>query len=128
MSTPTLDVAVTGAGPLGEAVTLADLNVPLRALRLLAAEFPDLPAPCVDLSTIFPDRLCLRLHEAPGAPPLAAFEAWRAALGVPDGEVTGRFQCGGVWVLTAEAWFEGARVELSAYADLDVPTAKWGGA
>ncbi|MFJ6566717.1 hypothetical protein ACIQNU_04810 [Streptomyces sp. NPDC091292] len=97
---------------------LSDLSVPLRALRLVCADFPELPAPTVGMTPIHPDRLALSFHHTFFTDsPLRAFEAWRAALGVPDTAVDGRFQSGGeTWVLRAETEYAGARVELTAYA------------
>ncbi|MCX4664917.1 hypothetical protein [Streptomyces uncialis] len=59
---------------------------------------------------------------------LAAFEAGRAALGVPDGSADGRFQSDGqTWVLTARGEYAGATVELTAYADTDRVESRGGG-
>ncbi|MFJ7417847.1 hypothetical protein ACIQXD_04440 [Streptomyces uncialis] len=103
--------------------SLADLAVPLRALRMLSTDHPGLPVPSVRVSPFHPDRLCLAFHSVSDMPlPLAAFEVWRAALGVPSAVVDGRFQSDGwTWVLKAWGEYAGATVELIAYAD--VPTA-----
>ncbi|EGX54417.1 hypothetical protein SZN_38058, partial [Streptomyces zinciresistens K42] len=47
-------------------LTLDGLSVPLGALRLLAVDFPDLPAPVVDVSSLYPERLSLSLHSSQG--------------------------------------------------------------
>jgi hypothetical protein len=44
---------------MNENLTLTDLAVPLRALRLLAVDFNHLPAPDVQVTPIYPNRLGL---------------------------------------------------------------------
>jgi hypothetical protein len=96
-----------------ESLTLDALAAPLRVLRLLAADFGHLPAPGIDLSRIYPDRLTLRFHYG-----LHAFEAWREALAVPPEAVTHDVQCDGrTHVLTASADYAGAEVLLYGYSD-----------
>ncbi|MEV5937965.1 hypothetical protein [Streptomyces sp. NPDC051994] len=93
-------------------LTLEGLGVPLRALRLLAVDFGHLPAPEIDVSTIYPDQLALRFHDD-----LHGFEAWRAALSVAPDAVELRAQGGGrTWRLEADADYGGARVYLVGYA------------
>ncbi|MFS4108638.1 hypothetical protein [Streptomyces sp. PD-S100-1] len=97
-------------------MTLDDLTVSLRALRLLAADFGHLPAPDVDVSTVFPERLRLTFHDA--CESLAAFEQWRTALDIAPDAVEARTQSEGrTRVLAAETSFAGAVVMLTAYAD-----------
>ncbi|MFD5784807.1 hypothetical protein [Streptomyces sp. NPDC126933] len=94
------------------AQTMSDVAVPLRALRLLAADFPALPAATVGVSTIFPDRLDVSFHDDFGA-----FEAWRSALGIDPATVTYGEQSGGrTRVLTAWADYVGARLRLVGYS------------
>ncbi|MFI5701839.1 hypothetical protein ACIA78_17600 [Streptomyces xanthochromogenes] len=63
-----------------KASTVDDLRAPLKTLRFLADEFPELPAADVHVSRLFPDRVELSFHDD-----LGAFEAWRAALAIgPD--------------------------------------------
>ncbi|GHH38231.1 hypothetical protein FHS35_007605 [Streptomyces umbrinus] len=101
---------------MSETLTLDNLSVPLRALRLLAVDFGHLPAPDVDVSTYFPDRLRLRFHDD-----LSAFEAWRSALGVDPATVVYREQNDGqTRVLKTTADFAGAVLELTGYGDLPV--------
>ncbi|MFI5548840.1 hypothetical protein [Streptomyces sp. NPDC051738] len=103
---------------MNEGLTLDDLSMPLRALRLLAADFGHLPAPMLDVSTIFPDRLRLSFHYG-----LADFEAWREALGIaPDAVEHGtQGPDDGTRVLKASAEYAGAVLELVAYADITDP-------
>ncbi|PJE99665.1 hypothetical protein CUT44_03975 [Streptomyces carminius] len=92
-------------------LTFGDLDAALRALRLLAVEYPHLPAPCVTISTVYPDRLELALHDD-----LAAFEEWREVLGIAPGAVGyGEQRDGRTRVLTASVDYAGARVRLVGY-------------
>ncbi|WP_320778217.1 hypothetical protein [Streptomyces sp. CRN 30] len=98
-------------------MTLENLAVPLRVLRLLAVDFPHLPAPAVDVSPIFPERLRLSFHDT-SCESLAAFEQWRTALGIAVDAVDYRTQSEGrTRVLAAEGEFAGAEIVLTAYAD-----------
>ncbi|MER7839722.1 hypothetical protein ABTY98_28510 [Streptomyces sp. NPDC096040] len=103
---------------MSESLTLDDLSMALRALRLLAADFGHLPAPMLDVSTIFPDRLRLSFHYG-----LADFESWREALGIaPDAVEHGTQGAGGgTRVLKASIEYAGAVLELVAYADVVAP-------
>lgn len=99
------------------ALTLADLSAPLLALRLLGAEFGYLPAPTVEVSPIYPERLELSFHDD-----FAAFEAWREALGIAPESVVHRVQVGGqTGVLRVHATFAGAELELIGYAKVPAP-------
>ncbi|MGW6743243.1 hypothetical protein ACWGDX_21380 [Streptomyces sp. NPDC055025] len=91
--------------------TMTDIAAPLAALRLLAADFPTLPAASVGVSTIFPNRLELSFHGD-----FAAFEAWRSALGIDSGTVAYGEQSGGrTRVLTVWGDYAGARLRLTGY-------------
>ncbi|GGP37268.1 hypothetical protein [Streptomyces melanogenes] len=95
-------------------LTLSDLTRPLQALRLLAADFPRLPAPCPSVSTVFPDVLALSVYDD-----FAAFEAWRDALNIAPEAVVHRVQSGGrTAVLKAATVYAGARVELVGYSSI----------
>ncbi|MFD6550071.1 hypothetical protein [Streptomyces sp. NPDC058398] len=97
--------------------TLDALSAPLRALRLLALDFPHLPAPVVHVTAIFPDRLALSLHESDGG--FTAFEAWRAALGIAPDAVDFHVQCGRhTGVLNAQTRYGGADIELTGYTQV----------
>ena len=92
--------------------TFADLSRPMALLRLLAADHPDLPAPDVLVSPIYPDRLTLSVHGD-----LAGFEAWREALGIDPEAVSRNTQSGGAKVvLTAAATVADADVDLVGFA------------
>ncbi|MEU3145387.1 hypothetical protein [Streptomyces sp. NPDC006999] len=111
---------------------LDDLMIPLRALRLLAVDFPHLPAPDVEVSPLFPERLRLSFHDT-SCESLAAFEQWRTALCVAPDAVVARTQSEGqTRVLTADGLFAGAVVVLTAYADVPAadraPAGQSGGA
>ena len=95
-------------------MTLNDLTAPMRALRLLAADFPHLPTPYIEFGPIFPEQLTLSLHDD-----LEAFEAWREALGVPTDAVTHREQSGGrTHVPRASISYAGAEVHLRGFSDV----------
>jgi hypothetical protein len=103
---------------MSEDLTLDDLAVPLRALRLLAADLGHLPAPDVDVTQIYPNTLRLSFHRGG----LAAFEVWRETLGIAPSEVRHGTQGGGhTRVLRAEVEYAGAELELVAYADVHIP-------
>ncbi|MBF6046395.1 hypothetical protein GO001_14365 [Streptomyces sp. NRRL B-1677] len=96
-------------------LSLGDLRAPLVVLRLFGADLAHLPAPCVSVSTIFPDRLELSFHDDG----LAGFEAWREALGMAPEAVSYHEQsAGSTRVLRAESDYAGARVELVGYAKI----------
>ncbi|MDX3226081.1 hypothetical protein [Streptomyces sp. ME19-01-6] len=102
---------------MNERLAFDDLAVPLRTLRLLAADFGHLPAPTVSVSPIYPDRLELSLHSG-----LPGFEAWREALGVAPEDVNYHVQGDGrTRVLRTITTYEGAELELVGYGDVPAP-------
>ncbi|MCI3276273.1 hypothetical protein [Streptomyces cylindrosporus] len=109
---------------MSDGLTLDDLSVPLRALRLLAVDFGHLPAPAVRVTTIWPDRLELDFHED-----LAGFEAWRDALGIVPDAVTHDTQSGGrTRVLRTTTEYAGATLELVGYGHIPTPAPAVAGA
>ncbi|QJT03177.1 hypothetical protein G9272_25240 [Streptomyces asoensis] len=102
---------------MNEGLTLDGLAAPLRVLRLLTVDFGHLPAPQIDVSTVYPDQLGLRFHDD-----LSAFEAWRDALGiVPDSVVYREQGAGRTRVLKASTEYAGAVLELTGYGDVHAP-------
>lgn len=102
---------------MNEGLTLDDLSVPLRALRLLAANFGHLPAPVLNMTDVFPNRLNLSFHNG-----LYEFEAWREALGIEPESVTYGAQNGGrTWVLKASWKYAGATLELTGFGEAPAP-------
>ncbi|MFF4275884.1 hypothetical protein [Streptomyces sp. NPDC001536] len=102
---------------MNEGLTLDDLSVPLRALRLLAVDFGHQPAPWVRVDTVYPDRLELSFHGD-----LAGFEAWREALGIAPDAVVHATQGGGrTRVLEATAELAGAVLTLTGFAEIPAP-------
>ncbi|MCL6738595.1 hypothetical protein [Streptomyces neyagawaensis] len=102
---------------MSETLTLDDLAAALRVLRVLAVDFGHLPAPDVQVSPIYPDRLELRFHRD-----LPDFEAWREALGIaPDAVVYREQNAGRTRVLKASADYAGATLELTGYGDVRAP-------
>lgn len=92
-------------------IATSDLSVALAALRLLAVDHPNLPAPDVTISPIFPTQLTLSLHRSFGD-----FEAWREALRIDPADVTRRTQSSDTTaVLKASATVAGATVEIVGY-------------
>ena len=109
---------------MSENLTLDDLAVPLRALRLLAGNFGHLPAPDVHVSTIYPEQLELTFYDD-----LSGFEMWREALGITPDTVTYREQgAGSTGVLRASVDHAGATVQLRGYADVVAPVVVGGAA
>lgn len=96
---------------------MEDLTGPLRTLRLLALDFPHLPAPTVHVSPLYSARLDLSLHDD-----LGAFEPWRTALGITRDAVDFHTQHDGTtWVLEAYTHFAGSTVRLVAYGEARDP-------
>ncbi|MEU5613519.1 hypothetical protein AB0H03_33215 [Streptomyces sparsogenes] len=96
------------------ALSLRELSGPLLALRLLSADQAELPAPCLSVSTVYPDRLELSFHDD-----LAGFEAWREALGIEPSSVTYHEHDDGLTrVLTAHADYAGAHIRLTGFGRL----------
>ncbi|WP_327691342.1 hypothetical protein OG870_22725 [Streptomyces sp. NBC_00461] len=100
---------------MNDGMTLDELAVPLRALRLLATDFGHLAAPTVRVTPIFPDQLELSFHGD-----LAGFEAWREALDiVPDAvQYDTQGESGRTCVLHASTKYAGAELELVGYGDV----------
>ncbi|MCK8438016.1 hypothetical protein G3I77_34910 [Streptomyces sp. D2-8] len=102
---------------MSENLMLGGLAVALRSLRLLAVDFSHLPAPDVQVSPVFPDRLELGFHRG-----LPDFEVWREALGIsPDAVVYREQGDGRTRVLKASADFAGSALELTGYSDACAP-------
>ncbi|MFF4430623.1 hypothetical protein ACFYZ4_15810 [Streptomyces sp. NPDC001513] len=98
-------------------IPLSALGAPLMALRIFADQYRHLPAPCVSVSTVYPDLLELAFHDD-----LDGFETWREALGIPSQSVSHGVQGGGhTRVLKAETPYSGGLVRLIGYAR--IPTA-----
>ncbi|MFH9953291.1 hypothetical protein ACH4OX_03610 [Streptomyces roseolus] len=94
---------------------LSDLTGPVTALIALEAKFPHLPAPCVNLTTVFPDRLELSFHYDD----FTAFETWREALNMPAADVEHHVQGNGTTaVRTVHGLFAGADTWLVGYAPI----------
>ncbi|MFD8301505.1 hypothetical protein ACFV29_03965 [Streptomyces sp. NPDC059690] len=103
---------------MSEGLTLDDLAMPLRALRMLAADFGNLPAPTVRVSPIWPDHLELSLHGD-----LAGFETWRDALDIAPDVVRYDTQGEGgrTCVLQAGIEYAGGELKLVGYGDVPAP-------
>lgn len=89
---------------------LHELSAPIAALALLIAN-RDLPAPSIDISTVFPDRLRLDFHDDP-----EGFEAWLSALGVDPSTVTGSTSGSSeTQVRRATTTYAGADIQLTSF-------------
>ncbi|WP_263168147.1 hypothetical protein [Streptomyces sp. SCSIO ZS0520] len=96
---------------MSKTLTLDGLAQSMRALRRIALDFGDLPAPMVSISAVYPNQLHLSLHDN-----LGAFEPWRAALGIAHDDIDFHTQStGDTWVLDASIDFAGATVRLTAF-------------
>ncbi|MEW1724343.1 hypothetical protein [Streptomyces sp. NPDC093109] len=92
--------------------TMTDMAAPLAVLRVLAVDFPTLPAADVAVSTIYPELLTVSFHDD-----FAAFETWRAALGIsPETVEYGEQSSGRTRVLSVRADYAGAQVRLVGYS------------
>ncbi|HEY5835966.1 hypothetical protein [Streptomyces sp.] len=89
---------------------LAGQHPALSALTQIAVSLGHLPAANIDISSVYPDRLFIRLHDN-----LGAFEAWRDALGIPADAVFYRSGASGM-TLKAESRYAAATIELTAQA------------
>ncbi|WP_328758253.1 hypothetical protein [Streptomyces sp. NBC_00271] len=109
---------------MSDGLTLDELAVPLRALRLLTTDFGHLPAPSVHVSTIYPERLELTFYDD-----LSGFELWREALGIaPDAVTYGEQNASRTRVLQVTVDYAGTAVHLTGYADVAVPVSVEAGA
>ncbi|MFJ4790559.1 hypothetical protein [Streptomyces sp. NPDC088794] len=105
---------------MNESLTLDALTGPLGVLRLLAVDFPHLPAPNVDVTPLYPKVLRLSLHETT-YDSFAAFEQWRPALGIAPDAVDFHIQCNRrTAVLNGRGTYGGVDIELTAYATVPV--------
>ncbi|MCX4665109.1 hypothetical protein OG453_00215 [Streptomyces sp. NBC_01381] len=94
--------------------TMDGLSPALTALRVLSVDFPEMPAPTVRVTPIYPTVLDLALHDD-----LGAFEPWRIALRIAREDIDFHTQSDGrTWVLCASTDYAGARVKLIAYGDV----------
>lgn len=106
---------------MSDMLTLDDLAASLHALRELATDFGHLPAPTVEVSPIFPNRLQMVFHGFTSTS-LSDFEAWREALGIaPEAVTYGTQQADRTRVLCVRVDYAGAELELTAFADIPAP-------
>jgi hypothetical protein len=91
-------------------LSMARMSAPVAALALLLAGHPGLPAPCIGVSSVYPDRLSLSFHDVPGA-----FDAWLTALRITPAAVTEKPLGRTTWVLHAATTYGGAHIQLTDY-------------
>lgn len=91
-----------------------ELSAPVAALALLMAGHPELPAPDIQVTPIYPDWLRLAFHGEP-------FDVWLKALGIsPDSVAVSTQAEGATRVRKAETRYGGAEIELTEYTDVEV--------
>ncbi|MFI0897085.1 hypothetical protein [Streptomyces sp. NPDC020983] len=94
------------------AKTTAEQLPALEALIVIGRTFAHLPAITINLSPIYPGEIVLSVHDD-----LAAFEQWRTALGIAEGDVDHQQRPRSThMVLKARTTFARATVELVGYA------------
>ncbi|MFG3316075.1 hypothetical protein ACGF0C_29315 [Streptomyces albidoflavus] len=92
--------------------TLASLNRRLTVLADLVASHPELPAPNVEICSVFTDRVALAFHESPGS-----FHQWLTALGIDLHTVQGGAGNTTAW-LAALYEVDGVTLKLTSYTRL----------
>ncbi|MEU3598812.1 hypothetical protein ABZ714_08790 [Streptomyces sp. NPDC006798] len=90
--------------------TLASQSRPVHLLAGLLATWPGLPAAQLTFSAAVPDSLTISLHHTG----IRAFEAWRAALGLPAPVVHSRH---GLWWLSSSGVAQDCPVNLVVHED-----------
>jgi hypothetical protein len=90
--------------------TFADHSRTIDALHALAAEYPLLPAPDIQLVPHLPGELLLSLWD------LSAFEAWREALHADDDSVEYGVTAVGQVRLVAQTRFDGVSILIHGYS------------
>ncbi|MFE9483425.1 hypothetical protein ACFYNM_33085 [Streptomyces spororaveus] len=95
-------------------IALSAMGAPLMALRIFENEYRHLPAPCVSISTIYPNLLELAFHDD-----LEGFWTWCEALRISHRKVQQSVQVGGrTRVMKAETNYSGGPVRLIGYATI----------
>ncbi|MFD5415752.1 hypothetical protein [Streptomyces nojiriensis] len=95
------------------AMPLSAMAAPLMALRIFEDLYRNLPAPCVSVSTVYPNVLELAFHDD-----LDGFEEWCLALGIRSRNVSHGVQNSSrTRVLKAETSYSGGVVKLIGYAE-----------
>ncbi|OEJ32670.1 hypothetical protein [Streptomyces subrutilus] len=93
---------------------LSSMAAPLMALRIFEDRYRRLPAPCVSISTVYPNLLELSFHDNPDG-----FEMWRQALGIPRRTVQHRVQGDGrTCVMEGEINYSGGPVRLIGFTTI----------
>ncbi|WDV31663.1 hypothetical protein OIM90_11115 [Streptomyces sp. AD16] len=92
--------------------TLATLTPRLAVLAGLVERHPELPAPNVEICSVFTDRITMAFHDRPGA-----FRQWLTALGIAQHTVEGRAGGNTTW-LTVLHEVDGITLKLTSYTRL----------
>ncbi|MCX5582096.1 hypothetical protein [Streptomyces erythrochromogenes] len=96
---------------------LSAMGAPLMALSIFTDRYRDLPAPCVSISTVYPNLLELSFHDDP-----EGFEMWRQALDIRRQTVRHSVHPGGrTAVMKAETNYSGGLVKLVGFTAIPAP-------
>jgi hypothetical protein len=109
MTNTTTAAGNTPGRPAARPIVATQLTA-LEALIVIGRTCATLPAAHFEVGAIYPDEVRISLHHD-----LPAFEAWRAALRIPEDDVNHRTYDGQM-SLTARTTMYGATVELVGYA------------
>ncbi|MEU6398601.1 hypothetical protein ABZ867_16725 [Streptomyces cinnamoneus] len=93
---------------------LSSMGSPLMALRIFEDMYRHLPAPCVSISTVYPNLLELSFYEDADG-----FETWCQALGIPLRKVAHSVHADGrTSVMKAVTDYSGGRVKLICFTTI----------
>ncbi|MFG2992772.1 hypothetical protein ACGFZK_26340 [Streptomyces sp. NPDC048257] len=96
---------------------LSAMAAPLMALRIFENEYRHLPAPCVSISTVYPDLLELSFHDDADG-----FETWCQALGIRPRAVQHSVHSDGrTSVMKAVTDYSGGPVKLICFTTIPTP-------
>ncbi|WP_030388302.1 hypothetical protein [Streptomyces sp. NRRL S-241] len=96
---------------------LSAMAAPLMALRIFEDIYRHLPAPCVSISTVYPNLLKLSFHDDADG-----FETWCQALGIRPGTVRHSVHSDGrTGVMKAVTDYSGGRVKLICFTSISTP-------
>ncbi|GAA2614388.1 hypothetical protein GCM10010425_03580 [Streptomyces spororaveus] len=96
---------------------LSSMAAPLMALRIFDDEYRHLPAPCVTISTVYPDLLELSFHDDADG-----FETWCQALGIRPRAVQHSVHSDGrTSVMKAVTNYSGGPVKLICFTTIPAP-------
>ncbi|MET9598105.1 hypothetical protein [Streptomyces sp. NPDC006459] len=96
---------------------LSAMAAPLMALRIFEDQYRHLPAPCVSISTVYPNLLELSFHDDADG-----FETWCQALGIRPCTVRHSVHSDGrTSVMKAVTNYSGGPVKLICFTTIPAP-------